>query len=57
MDKVHNDEEKLSKQLTVKFTDEDYNKIKRMAKDKQRKISDLIRLIVKTYIEQSEKLN
>lgn len=49
-------EEKLSKQVTIRFTESQYEKIKKTAEAKQRREADLIRILVMNAIEQMEKV-
>ena len=44
--------ENLTKQISVKFTEKQFNDIQEMALNKNRKMSDLIRIIVVSQIEQ-----
>ena len=49
-------EEKLSKQVTIRFTESQFEKIKKTAEAKQRREADLIRILVMNAIEQMEKI-
>ena len=49
-------EEKLSKMVSVRFSESQYKEIQEMAKAKQRKESDLIRILVMNAIEQMKKV-
>ena len=49
-------EEKLTKQVTIRFTESQFKKIQEVAEKKQRREADLIRLLVMSAIEQIEKI-
>ena len=50
------EEEKLSKQVSVRFTESQYKRIQKMAESKDRKEADLIRILTLSGIEQYEKM-
>ena len=49
-------EEKLSRQVTVRFTESQYKRLEKIASDKQRKEADLIRFLTVMGMEQIDKL-
>ena len=49
-------QEKLTKMVSVRFSESQYKEIQEMAKLKQRKESDLIRILTLTAIEQMKKV-
>ena len=49
-------EEKLSKQVTIRFTESQFKKIQEVAEKKQRREADLIRILVMNAIEQIERI-
>lgn len=49
-------EEKLTKQITIRFSESQYKEIQEMAKEKQRKEADLVRILVMNGIEQLKKV-
>lgn len=50
-----NYDENLTKQITVKLTETQYNDIREMALENNRKVSDLMRIIIVSQIEQMKK--
>lgn len=48
--------EKLSRQVSVRFTESQYKRIQEIAKKKDRKEADLIRVLTISGIEQYEKI-
>ena len=51
-----NTQEKLTKMVSVRFSESQYKEIQEMAQAKQRKESDLIRILTMTAIEQMKKI-
>ena len=49
-------EEKLTKQVTIRFSESQYKEIQKMAEQKQRREADLIRILVMNAIEQMKKV-
>ena len=49
-------EEKLTKMVSVRFSESQYKEIQEMAKLKQRREADLIRILVMSAIEQMKKV-
>lgn len=49
-------EEKLVKQVSVRFTETQFKRIQKIAKDKQRKEADLIRFLTMDAIDRLEKM-
>ena len=53
---MNNSQEKLTKMVSVRFSESQYKEIQEMAQQKQRRESDLIRILTMTAIEQMKKV-
>lgn len=54
---VNNEKENLTKQVTVKLTETQYNEILEMSKKLQRHPSEFMRIAIMSHIEQVKKYN
>lgn len=56
MDELNNIDEKLTRQVGVRFSESQYEELRRLAKSKNRKVADLIRLLTMDAVERLTKI-
>jgi hypothetical protein len=56
MDELNNIDEKLTKQIGVRFSETQYQELQKIAKEKNRKVADLVRILTLDSIERMKKI-